>query len=166
MTFLPLYTFVDALGTAGLGFPLVLVVLAALMLFVKLLSLILGDKPKKAKKEAVAEKQESAPVQQVAEPEAVVAEAPFENALPYTPGYVTLDGVKEQDAAVIMAIISEKTGIPLERLCFRSIKRLNQEPELINIDEQDAAVVMALVADKTGIPLDNLIFNSIKLVEE
>lgn len=165
MTFLPLYTFVDALGTAGLGFPLVLLVLAALMLFVKLLSLILGDKPKKAKKEVAADKQEVAPVQ-VAEPEAIVAEAPVENALPYTPGYVTLDGVKEQDAAVIMAITSEKTGIPIERLCFRSIKRLNQEPELINIEEQDAAVVMALVADKTGIPLDNLIFNSIKLVEE
>ena len=165
MTFLPLYTFVDALGTAGLGFPLVLLVLATLMLFVKLLSLILGDKPKKAKKEVAADKQEVAPVQ-VAEPEAVVAEAPVENALPYTPGYVTLDGVKEQDAAVIMAITSEKTGIPIERLCFRSIKRLNQEPELINIEEQDAAVVMALVADKTGIPLDNLIFNSIKLVEE
>ena len=165
MTFLPLYTFVDALGTAGLGFPLVLIVLATLMLFVKVLSLILGDKPKKTKKGAETEKQEAAPVQ-VTEPEATIAEAPVENALPYTPGYVTLDGVKEQDAAVIMAITSKETGIPLERLCFKSIRRLNQEPELVNIDEQDAAVVMALVSDKTGIPLDKLIFNSIKLVEE
>ena len=77
-----------------------------------------------------------------------------------------LDGVKEQDAAVIMAITSHESGIPLERLCFKSIRRLNQEPELINIEEQDAAVVMAIISDKTGISLDNLIFNSIKLVEE
>ena len=92
--------------------------------------------------------------------------AKTESPLPYTPGYVTLDGVKEQDAAVIMAITSHESGIPLERLCFKSIRRLNQEPKLINIEEQDAAVVMAIISDKTGISLDNLIFNSIKLVEE
>ena len=166
MTFLPLYTFVDALGTAGLGFPLVLLVLAALMLFVKILSLILGDKPQKVKKDAPVEEQVTAPAQST-ETQAVIEEMPVtEDTLPYTPGYVTLDGVKEQDAAVIMAIISKQTGIPLEKLCFKSIKRLNQQPELINIEEQDAAVVMALVSDKTGIPLNKLNFNSIKLVEE
>ena len=162
MTFLPLYAFTDALGTAGLGFPLVIVVLAGLMLFVKVLSLILRGKPKK---EASTEKQE-VPSIQVSEPETVVSEAPVENALLYTPGYVTLDGVAEQDAAVIMAITSENTGIPLERLCFKSIRRLNQDPVLENIEEQDAAVLMALVSHKTGIPLDKLTFNSIRLVEE
>ncbi|MBE6800341.1 MAG: hypothetical protein E7529_03960 [Ruminococcaceae bacterium] len=168
MTFLPLFSFPDALGTSGLGFFLVLAVLAVIMLFVKLLSKVLGGKSKKEKKEeAVTEIQTSAPVQ-TAQPETIVAEEPkkTEAPLPYTPGYVTLDGVKEQDAAVIMAITSHETGIPLERLCFKSIRRLNQEPELINIEEQDAAVVMAIISDKTGISLDNLIFNSIKLVEE
>ncbi len=168
MTFLPLFSFSDALGTSGLGFFLVLAVLAVIMLFVKLLSKVLGGKSKKEKKEeAVTEIQTSAPVQ-TAQTDAVVAEEPAktETPLPYTPGYVTLDGVKEQDAAVIMAITSHETGIPLERLCFKYIKRLNQEPELINIEEQDAAVVMAIISDKTGISLDNLIFNSIKLVEE
>ena len=168
MTFLPLFSFPDALGTSGLGFLLVLAVLAVIMLFVKLLSNVLGGKSKKEKKEeAVTEIQTSAPVQ-TTQTETVVAEEPkkTEAPLPYTPGYVTLDGVKEQDAAVIMAITSHETGIPLERLCFKYIKRLNQEPELINIEEQDAAVVMAIISDKTGISLDNLIFNSIKLVEE
>ena len=168
MTFLPLFSFPDALGTSGLGFLLVLAVLAVIMLFVRLLSKVLGGKSKKDKKEeAVAEVQNPAPVQ-TAQPEKFVAEesAKTEAPLPYTPGYVTLDGVKEQDAAVIMAITSHETGIPLERLCFKYIKRLNQEPELINIEEQDAAVVMAIISDKTGISLDNLIFNSIKLVEE
>ena len=167
MTFLPLFSIPDALGTSGLGFLLVLAVLAVIMLFVRLLSKILGGKSKKEKEETVVEVQSPAP-SQVAQPETVVAEesSKAEANLPYTPGYVTLDGVKEQDAAVIMAITSKETGIPLERLCFKYIKRLNQEPELINIEEQDAAVVMAIISDKTGISLDNLIFNSIKLVEE
>ena len=168
MTFLPLFSFPDALGTSGLGFLLVLAVLAVIMLFVRLLSKVLGGNSKKEKKEEpVTEVQTPAPVH-TAQTETVVAEEPqkTETVLPYTPGYVTLDGVKEQDAAVIMAITSHESGIPLERLCFKSIRRLNQEPELINIEEQDAAVIMALISDKTGISLDNLIFNSIKLVEE
>ena len=168
MTFLPLFSIPDALGTSGLGFLLVLAVLAVIMLFVRLLSKVLGGKSKKdIKEDSKTEVHLTAPVQ-TTQPETVVAEEPVktEAPLPYTPGYVTLDGVKEQDAAVIMAITSHESGIPLERLCFKSIRRLNQEPELINIEEQDAAVVMAIISDKTGISLDNLIFNSIKLVEE
>ena len=168
MTFLPLFSFPDALGTSGFGFILVLVVLAVIMLFVKLLSNVSGGKSKKEAKEGnVISAPVSTPIQEI-QPEAVEEKASekTEVSLPYTPGYVTLDGVKEQDAAVIMAITSKETGIPLERLCFKYIRRLNQEPELINIEEQDAAVIMALVSHKTGISLDNLIFNSIKLVEE
>ncbi len=168
MTFLPLFSISDALSTSGFGFLLVLIILAVIMLFVKFLSkAINGATKKQIKEEATTEVKSNAPVQ-TTQPETVVAEEPTktEASLPYTPGYLTLDGVKEQDAAVIMAITSHETGIPLERLCFKYIKRLNQEPELINIEEQDAAVVMALVSHKTGISLDNLIFNSIKLVEE
>ena len=39
-------------------------------------------------------------------------------------GYVTLEGLSEQDAAAVMAITSHKTGIPLENLYFKSIKLL------------------------------------------
>ena len=168
MTFLPLLSIPDALGTSGLGFLLVLIVLAVIMLFVRLLSKVSGGKSKKEiKEDDKTEINIPTPVQ-TAQTETVAVEEPVktEVSLPYTPGYVTLDGVKEQDAAVIMAITSHESGIPLERLCFKSIRRLNQEPELINIEEQDAAVIMALIAHKTGISLDNLIFNSIKLVEE
>ena len=168
MTFLPLFSIPDALSTSGVGFILVLIVLAVIMFFVKLLSRVLGGKSKKKnQEETVTEAQSPAPVQST-QTGTVIAEEPAkaEATLPYTPGYVTLDGVKEQDAAVIMAITSHESGIPLERLCFKSIRRLNQEPELINIEEQDAAVVMAIISDKTGISLDNLIFNSIKLVED
>ena len=79
-------------------------------------------------------------------------------------GYVTLEGLSEQDAATIMAITSHKTGIPLERLGFCSIRL--KSPELINVSEQDAAAVMAITSHKTGIPLENLYFKSIKLLED
>ncbi len=111
----------------------------------------------------VTEQNES--VEQSIQIEEDVAADPVDE-IPHIPGFVVLDGVKEQDAAVIMAITADKTGIPLERLDFKSIKRLNQYPVLENIEEQDAAAIMAITSDKTGIPLENLIFNSIKLVED
>ena len=49
MTFLPLFSIPDALGTSGLGFLLVLAVLAVIMLFVRLLSKVLGGNSKKEK---------------------------------------------------------------------------------------------------------------------
>lgn len=170
MTFLPLFSFIDAISTSGFGFLLVIVVLIVLALFVKLLSKAINGASKKGSSET-AENNVAETVATATEipQQAEVAEtAPVSVAkeLPYTPGYVTLDGVSEQDAAVIMAITSDKTGIPLERLCFKSISRLNQECVLENIEEQDAAVIMAIIANKTGINLENLSFNSIKLVEE
>ncbi len=38
-----------------------------------------------------------------------------------------LTGVEEKEAAVIMAIVSDKTGIPLERLRFDSIKLMEDK---------------------------------------
>ena len=52
-----------------------------------------------------------------------IKEEPVNNEPVYT-GYVTLEGLSEQDAATIMAITSHKTGIPLENLYFKSIKLL------------------------------------------
>ncbi len=168
MMFLPLeFTFGNAGSLAVLGFGLVLAVLAVLLIFVKILSKFTSKRKKDDKVSAPAE---AAPVSTPAVAEKVAETAPEEvveeSSIPYTPGYVTLDGVAEQDAAVIMAITSYKTGIALERLAFKSIKRLNQDPVLENVSEQDAAVIMAITSDKTGIALENLCFNSIKLVED
>ena len=151
---LPLMEMSEALTTSGLGFVLVLVVLAVLAIFVKLLSEIFNGKK---------EKTEDTPAESSTPAVQQAVEAPV---IPHIPGYVVLDGVSEQDAAVVMAITSHKTGIDLSHLDFKSIKRLNQSPVLENIEEQDAAAIMAITADKTGIPLENLIFNSIKLVED
>lgn len=51
---------------------------------------------------------------------ATVAPAPVVAAPAYT-GPV-LEGINEKEAAVVMAIVSDKTGIPLNRLKFESIR--------------------------------------------
>jgi Na+-transporting methylmalonyl-CoA/oxaloacetate decarboxylase gamma subunit len=173
MAFLPLAQeingFKDALGISGIGIVIVIAVLAVLAIFVLLISKVFGKKKKSAAEDAAPA---ATPAAEIASEPTVAAEtvaevaAPEEIDIPHIPGYVVLDGVSEQDAAVVMAITSHKTGIDLARLDFKRIKRLNQNPELINIEEQDAAAIMAITADKTGIPLENLIFNSIKLVED
>ena len=155
----------DALSYSGFGFILVIVVLAVLAIFVKVLSGMLSGK-KESKNEEVADAPVSYATPVVSEQAPAVSESPKAPEIPYIPGYVVLDGVSEQDAAVVMAITSYKTGIDLNRLAFSSIKRLNQDPVLENVEEQDAAAIMAITSDKTGIPLENLIFNSIKLVED
>ena len=38
-----------------------------------------------------------------------------------------LTGIEEKEAAVVMAIVSDKTGIPLERLRFYSIKLMEDK---------------------------------------
>ncbi len=175
MTFLPLeqaLTTSDSLKYAIFGFLLVIIVLAVLAIFVKILTGVLSGK----KKESTAD---SSPAEAPkADAPAAVAAAPAEapvvkdepasapdilSEIPHTPGYVVLDGISEQDAAVIMAITSEKTGVDLDHLDFKSIRRITV---LENVEDQDAAAIMAITSKKTGIPLENLIFNSIKLVED
>jgi len=42
-------------------------------------------------------------------------------------GKIDLSNVSEEDAAVIMAIVSNQSGIPLNRLIFKSIKLLEEK---------------------------------------
>lgn len=111
-----------------------------------------------------------------ATPEAApVAAAPEVSAAPAAPvaapaavavaGGIQLIDVDEPTAAVVMAVTSHETGIPLEKLSFRSIRRI-PGPELINVDEPTAAAIMAIISDESGIPLERLSFKSIKKVEE
>lgn len=153
-------TFTEALLIALLGFCLVVVVLAVLALFVKLLSKITGSVF--GAKEP--EQKKSSPVPKKAAPATASA-----SALPAPDfsqdGFVYLENVSEKDAAVIMAIVSDRTGIPLERLRFNSVKRLDKT-ELTGISDEEAACVMAITADKLKKPLSNLDFKSIKSSEE
>ena len=159
MTFLPL---ADTSNSKAYLFLAIGAVIVLVFYFIK------KARARKASGEQIAETATAAaPVQEIAE---APGDAPADTdeeitEIPHIPGYVVLDGVSEQDAAVLMAITSHRTGIDLSCLDFKSIKRLNQDPVLENVEEQDAAAIMAITSDRTGIPLENLIFNSIKLVE-
>ena len=64
-----------------------------------------------------------------AEVSSVPAAAAAPVAAPVSPVHTgpVLTGVEEKEAAVIMAIVSDKTGIPLERLKFHSIKLMEDK---------------------------------------
>ena len=93
-----------------------------------------------------------------------VPAAPAAPAVSYgTANGIQLIDVDEPTAAVVMALVSNQSGIPLERLAFRKIKGIT---ELVDVDERTAATIMAIVSNESGIPLDRLSFKSIKKVEE
>lgn len=81
----------------------------------------------------------------------------------YASSNVQLIDVDEPTAAVVMALVSKESGIPLERLKFKSIKGIT---ELVGVDERTAATIMAIVSKESDIPLERLSFKSIKKVEE
>ena len=45
----------------------------------------------------------------------------------FSSGHLKLKDVDEPTAAMIMAIVSDESGIPLSELCFKSIKLVKQE---------------------------------------
>ncbi len=149
----------DTLKIAGVGFVIVLVVLAFIAVLIMMISKIFSVVSGTGKKETEEIKAPAAaPVQT-----APAAAAPATVA---TPGYLHLEGVSEPNAAVIMALVSHNTGIPLNKLAFHSIKCLQDSVELIDVDEPTAATIMAIVSDTTGVPLERLDFTSIRLIKE
>lgn len=150
----------DTLKTSGVGFVIVLVVLAFIAVLIMMISKAFN---KVAGKEKTVETKSAAPV---AKPSAPVTAPAAPAPVAVAPGYLRLEGVSEANAAVIMALVSHQTGIPLNRLAFHSIKCLQDSVELIDVDEPTAAVIMAIVSDASGIPLERLDFSSIRLIKE
>ena len=54
------------------------------------------------------------------------AEAPLSPEEEFSSGKLRLKDVDEPTAAMIMAIVSDESGIPLSELCFKSIKLVKQ----------------------------------------
>ncbi len=148
-------TFGQSLVLSGIGMLVVLMELAILAVMIiilsKVLGAVLGDKKPAAAPVA------AAPAPAPAAP-AVVPAAPAPR-----PAGLVLENVDEPSAAMVMAIVSDKTGIPLNHLDFHSIK--GAPVALEGLDDQTAAAVMAIVSKETGIPLSRLSFNSIKKVD-
>jgi sodium pump decarboxylase gamma subunit len=102
--------FADAVITAILGYGVVFVGLVLLMC-----AIILMGKVMTAKKAAPAAASTAAPTP------APKAELP---AAPGSAGEVALYDVPDKDAAMLMAIVADKMGKPLNELRFKSIKEV------------------------------------------
>lgn len=148
----------EALSISATGFIVVLIILALLACIIVVLSKAIqafekiGNKKtdKNANVEEVSRKSKSTP-----------SAATVNNA----PTGLELYKTSEQTAATVMAIVSHESGIPLNRLDFKSI-RLVDSLELYKTDDKTAATIMAIVSHQSGIPLQRLVFKSIKLIEK
>ena len=110
-------TISKALLVALVGFVTVIVILAIIALFIKLIAYIFSLITKKKAASA------PAPVKKTAAVPAVQT-APVARTMH---GQVKLIDVDEPTAAVIMALVRHNSGIPLERLDFKSIKPLEDK---------------------------------------
>lgn len=104
----------EAAITALLGYAVVFMGLIALMIVVTLLGKAFSLKKKEQKAAPAA----SAPV------EAAPVAAAEQPAAPGTAGELKLHNVSPKTAAMLMAIVAEQTGKPLNELRFTSIKEV------------------------------------------
>ncbi|MGN0561572.1 MAG: OadG family transporter subunit [Candidatus Fimenecus sp.] len=114
----------EALNVSVTGFVVVLLILALLAVLVLLLSKAVRAVESKTKKKA-------SPAPKSAQPESAPAKATAAQTgtpLPetFSAGQLDLYDVDEKTAAVIMAIVSHESGIPLNRLQFKSIKAIEK----------------------------------------
>ena len=109
---------------ALLGYAVVFAGLIALMVVV----MLLGKAFSAAEKKAEAPKAVPAPAPaQAPAPVAAPAAPVVSDAAPGTAGQLKLYDTPPKTAAMIMAIVAEKTGKPLNELRFISIKEVNQQ---------------------------------------
>lgn len=107
----------EALLTAVIGISTVLIILAIIALLIMLVSKVIRTIESKTAKS-------DAPVTASA---GVAPPSPVPLPDTESQGELILENVDEPTAAVIMAIVSNKSGIPLNRLCFKSIKLLEDD---------------------------------------
>ena len=101
----------EALAVSAIGIITVMIILAVIALLIILVSKgIRAIEAKTAKA-----------------PEAAAAPTAAPAVSGVSQGQVELIDTDEKEAAVIMAIVSNKTGIPLERLSFKSIKLIDEK---------------------------------------
>lgn len=102
--------FPDAILTAVLGYGVVFVGLILLMAVIAIVGKIMTAK--------------KAPAATPAAPAVAVSPAKDGPAAPGSAGEIALHGVADKDAAMIMAIVADKLGKPVNELRFKSIKEV------------------------------------------
>lgn len=110
------YTITDALVTSAIGISVVMMILAVIAVIIVILSKII-----RAVESGFKGATSTAEI-------GGTASAPAAKPMPegMNNGEVELVGTDEKTAAVIMAVVSQKTEIPLNRLSFKSIKLLDE----------------------------------------
>lgn len=106
----------ETLKTSVVGFIVVLVILAVIALLIKLISAVFTSIEKAAGKKKTANAPAAAP-----------AASGRQLSSTESQGELKLENVDEPTAAVIMAIVSNQSGIPLNRLAFKSIKLIEEK---------------------------------------
>ncbi len=109
----------DVLMVCVVGIIVVIVELALIAVCITGVSKAINGLTKATKKKMKAESSATAPAPAAAP---VQAAAPAHAAVRKDPELI---GVDEKSAAIIMAIVSDESGIPLERLAFKSIKKID-----------------------------------------
>jgi len=113
---------VDALVISAMGFAMVFAVLVILMIIIKIMGIVSEKSPAiAAKLPKINLKKKEAPAPVVEE---VKEDAPKAIG---TCGELVLVNTEERDAAMIMAIVADELGTPLNELRFKSIKRIEGE---------------------------------------
>ena len=104
----------EALGVALFTWAIVFCVLFIIFVCIRVFGAIVGSFSKK---------KDTAPVKASAAPAAVAEETGEE----FSSGSLKLKGCDEKTAAMIMAIVSDNTGIPLNELIFKSISLVEEK---------------------------------------
>jgi sodium pump decarboxylase gamma subunit len=94
-----------------IGLAVVFLMLAILMVIIKIMAGVMNKLTKKPAPAAVA----------------VQAETPKAPPAPGTAGELKLIGVSERDAAMIMAIVADTMGKPINELRFKSIREVKED---------------------------------------
>lgn len=109
----------EALLDAGIVILVVFAVLCIMYIMISLTGKIIAGITKEEKKE-----EKPAPSAAPAPAVATAAAAPEEE---FSSGTLRLKGCDEKTAAMIMAIVSDNTGIPLSELVFKSITLVEEK---------------------------------------
>ena len=104
----------EALGVALFTWAIVFAVLFIIFVCIRIFGAVVGSFSKK---------KNTAPAAPSAAPEAVTEDAGEE----FSSGSLKLKGCDEKTAAMIMAIVSDNTGIPLNELIFKSISLVEEK---------------------------------------
>ena len=112
-----LLLFPDALVNAVMGYGVVFVGLILLLIVVTIMGKVMA-----AKKTGVASPAaQQTPASQIPSSQAPAKDGP---AAPGSAGKIALHSVSDKDAAMIMAIVADRLGKPINELRFKSIKEV------------------------------------------